>query len=437
MYRIRLFSSAFLLSSVACGSGIRTYETTEPGLGKISVQPERVEAVVCSDASPTQVALTNTGSGTLTIDALFIDGEALRDLTVLPATPVWLVAGETLNIPIAGTGTGTLTIRSDAAGAPELTVPIDRTLDMPPVASWTSDASVVDEAGEWTLTVSDDVDPAASLEVVWASSVDGSQGVVDVSSDGVVSLSAAGLSAGDHEISATIVDACGHSTLIALDSCRQGRVIDPAVDLSTWRLSGDATHDAVAGSIDLTSAVTMQVGSAFFDSREIASDDLTLAFQFTLGEGTHGDGFSVTALNSTQWSSWLGPRGCGLGYGKGSSCGVVDGLPGWSLEIDTHGDAHDPTSDVHVAFTLDGDLDNPIVWARIDDPVATGWHDLQIEVTGGQTVVTLDGQIVLQSFAAAGPMHFPAWIGFTAGTSAVYQIHRIRNVELDRLACYE
>jgi hypothetical protein len=52
----------------------------------------------------------------------------------------------------------------------------------------------------------------------------------------------------------------------------------------------------------------------------VSGDNVQIEFLFFIGGGTGADGLSLTALDTTRMSSWLGGTGCGIGYGGGAAC---------------------------------------------------------------------------------------------------------------------
>ena len=285
-----------------------------------------------------------------------------------------------------------------------------------------------------TFTVTDDQQAPETLAITLTSDVDGTpDGALIADATGRVEIPIEWLSPGDQALTVEVVDSCGSSSLATLGTCLDAEIHNPAVDLSTLRLSGDAIVEP--GWLDLTPQQSAQVGSAFADQREIPAGEIDVRVKFTLGPNPGGDGMSITAADADRLYSWHGGGGCGLGYGVAYDCQTGIPIPGWSLELDTWTNDHDPIDGPHVAFTLDGQMDDPVAWAPIPDIGGLGWHNLQITVSNGLVVVRLDGNQVLTTNVDPSDLDFPAYIGFTASTGNQSQLHRIQEVETTFPSC--
>ena len=102
---------------------------------------------------------------------------------------------------------------------------------------------------------------------------------------------------------------------------------------------------------------------------------------FFVSGGSGADGFSLTALDVDRMSGFVGSTGGGIGYG---------GLPGWSIEVDTYYNGHDPTSADHIAFSIDGDVSNPVIWAPLPEMEDGQWHNMKVTVAAPHILAEID-----------------------------------------------
>lgn len=286
-----------------------------------------------------------------------------------------------------------------------------------------------------TLRISDDQESPEALSITVTSELDGVlEGPFIADATGVVEIPVDALTPGDQALTIEVRDGCGSSALATAGTCLDTEIHTPSVDLATLGLHGDAVLDP-SGWLDLTPQQPAQVGSAFADQREIPAGEIDVKITFTLGPSPGGDGLSITAADADRLYSWHGGGGCGLGYGVAYDCQTGIPIPGWSLELDTFGNDHDPVDGPHVAFTFDGQMDDPVAWAPIPDVSGLGWHELHVTVSDGLVTVRLDGNQVLNTNVDPADLEFPAWIGFTASTGVQSQLHRIRDAETTFPSC--
>jgi hypothetical protein len=140
-------------------------------------------------------------------------------------------------------------------------------------------------------------------------------------------------------------------------------------------------------------------------------------------------------LDADRLTAYTGGTGCGIGYGGNAACTSGPALPGWTLEVDTYyNEGYDPTPDDHVAFTFDGDVDNPSAWAALPEMEDTGWHRMRVTLTDPHLSVAVDGVSYIEQ-DLIGYFAFPAYVGFTAGTGGNTNRHRIRALTVTDQAC--
>ena len=181
--------------------------------------------------------------------------------------------------------------------------------------------------------------------------------------------------------------------------------------------------------MELTGPYLDQAGTAFQTTAAVSSDDIVIEFDFYVSGGTGADGISLTALDVDRMTTFVGRTGGGIGY---------DGLPGWSIEVDTwyNGDTHDPTTEDHVSFHLDGDISTPLAWAVLPDMEDEEWHRASIEVVGSYVRVWIDGVLYIDT-TIPGLEPFDAYVGFTAATGGATNWHQIDSLEVEGFICDE
>ena len=148
---------------------------------------------------------------------------------------------------------------------------------------------------------------------------------------------------------------------------------------------------------------------------------------FFVSGGSGADGFSLTALDVDRMSGFVGNTGGGIGYG---------GLPGWSIEVDTYYNGHDPTAQDHIAFSLDGDVTNPLIWAALPEMEDEQWHHMKVTVAAPNVYAEIDGNTYLDA-TIGGNLNFNAYVGFTAGTGSLTNYHLIDSLMVTELVCEE
>lgn len=403
-------------------------------LPQLVVDPEFVAAPACS-LLQTDVLLENVGGAELTITALDItEPWTIEDMEL----PLTLGVGETVRVNVEGAvdTQAELTIESDDPDMPTWVVPLEALVDQPPEVTLDSpsEGDIIDPATPFPLeaTVVDDVD--GELPVSWVSDLDGLL-AAETSSAGFANAAwSTGRTVGDHLVTVYATDRCGNEVSDDALVCANGGYTEDELDISTWHFEGSAVWDSNSTTVVLTEAVQNQVGSAFQTSQTVSGDAVTIRFSFYQGDGSGADGLSLTALDTSRMTGFLGGTGCGIGYGGDADCTGGPALPGWSIEVDTYYNSIDPTADDHVMFTFDGDVDDPAAWAALPEMEDTGWHTMEVEVAAPHVRVTIDGTVYIDQ-DLSGHFAFPAYVGFTAGTGGATNKHAIDSLEVTGEVC--
>lgn len=433
-----------LLGALACSDYALTPGEDVKGAGDpdIAADPLSFDEIVCGVESRS-VTVTNEGGEPLTLESVELGGAGWS--LAEPFVAEVLSPGASTSIGLnAGPGEASLILRSDDPDEPTLTIPLAAVADAAPTLSVLSPAEgeIVAVAGDYTLTaeVIDDKDAPETLAVAWSSDLDGPLGESAADTTGRSALTWTSPRAeGPHVLAAEVTDSCGNTAQVTLNVCQQAGYTASELDLSTWHFEGVASWvgEASTGYLELTPVATSVVGTAFQTSEEVNGGAVEIRFSFYIGDGTGADGLSLTALDTSRMTTFLGGAGCGIGYGGGSACTVGPALPGWSIELDTFYNAgYDPTSDDHIAFSFDGLVGSPSYWAVVPELEDTGWHTLEVYVSEPHVTVILDGATVMDA-ELTGLFNFPAYVGFTAGTGGDTNHHWIDALEVTRYVCGE
>ncbi len=412
-----------------------TFEDDPPGIPDVSVSPDAIDlGIVCGGTGAGTVTVTNVGAGDLTVRGADLsgDGWVVGDV-VFPAT---VGIGETLDIPVSGgPGASVLTVVTDDPETPRIDVPLNVVADAPPTATILdpADGTVLPGDATETLTglVTDDLDLPEALTVAWASSVDGPLSAIPTSASGETSApwEPSVRTAGTHVVTLEVTDSCGQTASTFVGICQDQGYTADNLDLSTWNFEGSATWDSANSWVQLTDTSAGQGGTAFQTGATVGADNVSIAFRFYVSGGSGADGISVTALDTTRMTGFVGLTGGGIGY---------QGLPGWSIEVDTYynGDLGDPTQEDHVSLHFDGSSFGPAAWAALPEMEDGAWHDMEVNVLAPRVTVTIDGVAYIDTDLAEFT-NFPAYVGFTAATGSLTNYHLIDALTVTRYVCEE
>ncbi|MDP2315793.1 MAG: hypothetical protein Q8P41_23045 [Pseudomonadota bacterium] len=413
-----------------------TFEEDTPTFPDVAVSPTAIDlGLLCPGVvGETTVEVSNVGDSALNVQAVEVvgDGWALGEVTV-PAT---LQPGEVLVIPVTGgPGDAMLTVHTDDPETPDIDVPMWAVLDAAPTATITApvDGEVLagDVAATFTGLVADDRDPADTLAVAWSSDIDGVLSTAPASATGETSFAwdPTVRTAGSHRVTLTATDTCGQAVSQTVTICQDQGYSADNLDLSTWHFEGNARWDGANGWVELTQPSANQSGTAFQTATTVGADNVSIDFRFYVSGGDGADGISVTALDSSRMTGFVGSSGGGLGYA---------GLPGWSIEVDTWYNAEygDPTQEDHVSIHFDGEPFGPAAWAALPEMEDGAWHDMSVIVLARHVTVSIDGVTYIDE-DLPGFTAFPAYVGFTAATGSVTNYHLIDALTVTQYVCEE
>jgi len=434
-----IFALALLALTTSC-SGDYTFTPPDENvlpLVDLDVTPRTISREGACGAFVEEVTLENVGTRTVTLSSITTTGESWN---VQPDWPQQLEPGEVAVLQLTGVGgDGTLLIESDDTAEPSIEVPLVGVLNTAPsVVILDPDPDSILELDDVALVakISDDVDAPDDLQVAWRSSIDGLLDNTSANGDGDLTyLWAAPRTPGDHVLTLDVSDGCDSVGQASVNICQEKTVASDALEIKDWTFAGAAQWDTKNDWLELTGLTPNQVGSAFATQETVYGGELDIEFLFYVGDGTGADGFSLTMLDASRSTATLGGTGCGMGYGGDSACTDGPALPGWTVEIDTYyNEGHDPTEEDHIAFVLDGQVDNPEAWVAAPELEDTGWHFMRVVVEAPNVQVYIDGTEYLDIYVA-GNFAFDGWVGFTAGTGDITNKHLIYDLTVTESRC--
>lgn len=416
------------------GEETESEPTTEPGVPDLAATPEVVNLGARCGATATEetVTLENLGDAELVVSDIQINGEgwSLGAFSL----PIKLAPGASHVIPVIGTiGEAMLSVYSDDPDEPVVSIPLSASLDTPPVVTILDplDGAVLPGGLVYPFagTVADDTTAAEMLEIHWSSDVDGMLSVDRAAPSGSAPYrwDPAARTAGTHVVSLTATDSCGQTTTTSITVCQDQGYTADSLDLSTWNFEGSARYDSANGWVELTSTANDQSGTAFQTASLVSADNVTIDFNFYASGGSGADGLSVTAIDTTRMTSFVGATGGGIGY---------LGLPGWSIEVDTwyNSEYGDPTQNDHLSLIFDGYPNSIYAWAELPEMEDGAWHTMSVSVIAPRVTVSVDGVTYIDQ-DVAGNFAFPAYVGFTAATGGSTNFHLIDALEVTRYVC--
>lgn len=414
-----------LLLAVACEPAPADTDTdtdvATEGTPQASVDSDGLQLGTVCGPTEGEVVVTNDGNAVLAIASVEVTG---GDWVLVGDAPATVDAGASVVLTVSGSdGDGTLTLTTDDPAAPTLSVALSATANVAPVVSIADHEAVNPPGGELRFVAELSDEAPDDVTLVWTSSEEGELGTEDT-------LLWSGLerTSGTHTLTLTATDACGETATVETTVCQNAGYTEETLDLETWTFSGQANWDAENGWVELTDTRRYISGTAFQTSQTVDATNVSIEFAFFVSGGSGADGMSLTAIDTTRMTSYVGDVGGGNGYG---------GLPGWSIEVDTWYNAEytEPTEADHLTFVLDGAAKTTgEMWAALPEMEDGAWHTMKVDVQGKHVTVAVDDVVYLDD-DVEGLTSFPAHVGFTAATGNVTNNHLVDGLKVERFVC--
>jgi Abnormal spindle-like microcephaly-assoc'd, ASPM-SPD-2-Hydin/PQQ-like domain len=176
-----------------------------------------------------------------------------------------------------------------------------------------------------------------------------------------------------------------------------------------WTRKGSTTVNGQT--VQLTPAAASRVGTAVCDT-PVATARLKANFTLQIGGGTGADGLTFMLLDRAKsTSASIGGAGGGLGFA---------GLSGVAVTFVTY-------QKNLMGITMGG---SPLTYVTTSTSIPNlraGTHQVDIAVSGKNLVVTLDGT---QVFNTAVTIPANAYVGFSAGTGSLTDVHAVSRVHI-------
>ena len=408
-----------------------TEETVGNNAGTMLIDPGTivVENLCAQEMQTKEITIQNEGESDLEIFNIQLDGVSWN--MQHPQLPFVIApfSNEVISVDI-GTGLGILTIDSSDPELSTQFVQLEGILDQPPIIKIKNPEegeTIPVEGINLKAKIEEFEDDLTSLTVDWYSSTEGYISSSPVDADGKSKLPYVAQNFGPQEISAQVQDSCNNIALDTVSLCQQYGYEANNLDISTWQFQGSANWNTTNNVVELTTPVQDTAGTAFSTAAEVLAENVEIEFQFYVSGGSGADGFSLTALDISRMSGFVGQTGGGIGYG---------GLPGWSIEVDTYYNSIDPTEEDHVAFSFDGQVESPLAWAVLPEMEDNQWHTMRILVHAPHVTVEIDGVTYIDQ-DIAGHYSFMSYVGFTAGTGSLTNYHLIDSLTVTEFICEE
>lgn len=387
-----------------------------PDLPEIEVSPQEVSVDGVCVSQTERIRVLNFGQGELTLQSATIVGEGWQ--LIEADFPTAIAANGHFELSIVGSvGDAVLTIVSDDADEPEVSVTLSAANNVNPFAviSAPAEDGVLPEAGsvQFTAFVSDTEQSPSELAVRLFSDVVGEIAIPAADSNGRIDVEwvESARVAGPQTLQLQVEDACGAIGESSVYFCQDGEYVVSSLSNHAWHTEGAAVVDQSAGNLMLGP----EVGAAF-DAFAVYDGD-RMSVQFTVAT-LGGAGFAMVALDAARMSSWIGGEGCGLGFAE---CNGGEALPGWALAFDlTMGDENDCGGAPAVSFVVDGAIQAPAPCAALPE-IADGLpHEIDVAVDTPYVKVKIDGVLILDA-NVGDTATFPAYLGFS-GADGTYEI---------------
>ena len=327
---------------------------------------------------------------------------------------------------------------------PDLSTPrIAVTIEVP------GSGSVFDTGEEiaFVARVVDDRYEPDTLNTIWTSSRDGLLATLPPDGSGRTVLRTSSLSSGEHRVTVAVealdLNTGEASVNIGICGWDEAESFDSDLSDSEWTVLGDASRDS-RGWLEMTGNYGNRKGAIFNISEAILPGNIQLRFRISTGQcdepgpcsgSTGADGFAMSVFAASDPDTLVDIVGAahgggGLGYGVSGAYGDVE-VDAFHVEFDTwhniyNGDTElhtDPTTENHVAITLDGDPGSHLLWAPYPTLEDNEWHDVQVTIDGIHVIVEVDSEALIEG--DVGGLDFKGgYIGFSGVTGYYSNYHR-------------
>ncbi len=305
--------------------------------------------------------------------------------------------------------------------------------------------------------VTDTVFDYTGMSVMWSSDLDGVLYEGLPGPDDISTITVSDLSPGTHTISLDVEAPDGAT---ARDTVRVGvcgwndvATFDTALPTDDWAIIGNAYRDE-RGWLEMTGNARDRGGAIANVARPIAAGDVRLRFRVATGQcdaigpcsvsSPGADGFAVSIFDVRTEEELRGViaaagRGGALGYGIAGGWGSWTGEPvdGFHIEFDTWHNVYngsnefhtDPTTENHIAITLNGNPGDHALWTEYPDLEDNEWHDIDVAVRAEQVTITVDG-VVLVDEEVDGLRFKGGYLVFTGTTGFYTNYHRFDELQI-------
>ena len=212
-----------------------------------------------------------------------------------------------------------------------------------------------------------------------------------------------------------------------------------------WTLQHDANWISGPGGtgwVELTGIGNGKKGVIFNDSVKVTEGRASIRMTFATGGGVNSgaDGMAMTILDVEtvqEMADYIASAATGGGLGFATS-GFYGDWVGSALhvEVDTWyneingAELHtDPTTQNHVAISLDGNPGDFIAWSPIPSVEDLQWHTIRVDVDGTLVDVFFDG--VKKAEENSSALDFRGgFVFFSASTGWASNYHRVQSLEI-------
>lgn len=295
---------------------------------------------------------------------------------------------------------------------------------------------------------------ATVVSAQWISDLDGFLGDASFDDEGATSLVVEELGPGRHLVSLEVLLSTGATVFgdvnIGVCGWPDAETFDAPLVPSRWRVLGDAVRDP-RGWLEMTGDVRARKGAILNVAQPVASGDVNMRFRISTGhctepgpcgiggEGADGFAASIFGVEDPEDVEDLiaaAATGGGLGYAVAGGYGPAD-VDAFHIEFDTwynrfNGSTEfhtDPTTENHVAITLNGDAGDHALWAPLANLEDNAWHDVDVEIRGERVTVQWDGEVVIDE-DIDGLAFKGGWIVFTGTTGYFTNHHRFDDLAI-------